>query len=168
MHPTSMQAIQSFKDLFLPNIPIDGGKILDVGSRDINGTYRELFGNWLYVGLDMEPGPGVDLVPDDIYKWSELEDSTFDAVISGQTFEHIEHPSRTIAEIERVVKRNGHVCIVAPSAGPRHDYPQDYRRYDITAMREMVTAVNLIVESCEINPAGIWKDCVLVARKVQY
>jgi len=37
------------------------GRILDVGSRDINGTVRPLF-TGEYIGLDMQEGENVDVL----------------------------------------------------------------------------------------------------------
>jgi hypothetical protein len=34
--------------------------VVEIGSRDINGGVRDLFGDARYVGLDLHPGPGVD------------------------------------------------------------------------------------------------------------
>ena len=44
-------------------------KILDVGSYDVNGNYRSIFESMghKYNGLDMERGPNVDIVPQNIY-----------------------------------------------------------------------------------------------------
>src|SRR6478672_10719054 len=39
-------------------------RVVDIGSYDVNGSYRTLFGNpaWSYQGVDLEAGPGVDIV----------------------------------------------------------------------------------------------------------
>lgn len=106
-------------------------RILDVGSYDVNGNYRGLF-NGIdadYIGLDVEIGPNVDYVPDDPYKWDELEDGSFDYVISGNAFEHIEYPWLTICEIYRKLKDGGFVCILAPNSIHEHRYPIDCYRY---------------------------------------
>lgn len=49
-------------------------KILDIGSYNQNGTYRELLNSdrYVYTGLDMEKGPNVDIVPKDIYAWEDI------------------------------------------------------------------------------------------------
>ena len=39
------------------------GAVLEFGSRFVNGGVRDLFGE-PYIGLDIEPGPGVDVVAD--------------------------------------------------------------------------------------------------------
>ena len=68
--------------------------ILDVGSFDVNGTYKTLFSwsNWKYTGADISPGPNVDVVLDENYEWAMFQDGQFDVVVSGQAFEHIECP----------------------------------------------------------------------------
>ncbi|MCX5809877.1 MAG: glycosyltransferase [Proteobacteria bacterium] len=98
----------------------------------MNGTYKEIFSDaakYLYTGLDVNPGPNVDYVPSDPYSWPELQDESFDVIISGQAFEHIEYPWMIIEEMNRVLKKNGLICIVAPSRGPEHKYPVDCWRY---------------------------------------
>ena len=48
--------------------------VLDVGSFDVNGTYRDLIPDaWSYVGLDIRPGPNVDVVVADPYNWAEAQ-----------------------------------------------------------------------------------------------
>jgi 2-polyprenyl-3-methyl-5-hydroxy-6-metoxy-1,4-benzoquinol methylase len=85
-------------------------KVLDIGSYDVNGSYRKIFSDskYEYTGLDMAAGPNVDIVPDSIYDWKEIGDNSYDLVVSGQTFEHIEYPWLTIKEIERVLYPGGY------------------------------------------------------------
>jgi SAM-dependent methyltransferase len=37
---------------------------LECGARDVNGTVRDLFPNTVWTGVDIGPGPGVDVVAD--------------------------------------------------------------------------------------------------------
>ena len=106
-------------------------KVLDVGSYDVNGSYKKLFEGTCvnYVGLDMEMGPNVDYVPADPYRWEEIEDNSIDYVISGNAFEHIEYPWLTIKEIYRVLRAGGIACILAPNSINEHRYPTDCYRY---------------------------------------
>jgi hypothetical protein len=48
----------------LSRYAIDAGTGVDIGSMNVNvnGMYRHLFPAWRYIGVDMEPGPGVDIV----------------------------------------------------------------------------------------------------------
>lgn len=61
--------------------------VLEIGSLDINGTVRDFFPNSpRYVGVDVEQGPGVDLVAhgEDL----DLPDNDFTTVVSAECFEH--------------------------------------------------------------------------------
>lgn len=137
-----------FRELLEKNYQQDTIKLLDVGSYGVNGTYKEIFSDsprYLYTGLDVTPGPNVDYVPSDAYRWSGLEDESFDAIISGQAFEHIEYPWLIIEEMNRVLKTNGLICIVAPSRGPEHKYPVDCWRYYPDGFRALAKWVHLDV-----------------------
>jgi SAM-dependent methyltransferase len=84
----------------------------------------------------MTDGQNVDVVAKDPYKFP-LESASFDLVISGQAFEHIEFPWLTIREIERVLKPGGLAIIIAPSSGPEHRYPSDCWRFYPDGMRAL-------------------------------
>ncbi|MDR0449309.1 MAG: class I SAM-dependent methyltransferase [Rickettsiales bacterium] len=111
-------------------------RVLDVGSQDVgNGSYRDLVPAGAdYVGLDIEAGKNVNLVPDDIYNWAELADNSFDVVISGQAFEHTEFFWLTAAEMARVLKPGGILILIAPYRWPRHRWPVDCYRFDADGM----------------------------------
>ena len=82
-------------------------KILDIGSMDVNGSYKDIFSekNWTYHGADMEKGKNVDILLDNPYFWDNLQSESYDVVISGQTFEHIEVFWITILQINRILKK---------------------------------------------------------------
>ena len=83
---------------------------------------------WEYSGLDVEKGPNVDIVVENPYDW-EIPDSSYDVVISGQAFEHIEFFWLTFLEMARVLKPQGLIILIAPSRGPQHRYPVDCWRF---------------------------------------
>jgi len=143
--------------------------ILDLGSQDVNGSYKELFTKpgWHYLGLDMAPGKNVDLVLADPYNWTEIPSASVDIVISGQAFEHIEFIWLTIQEIARVLKPGGQTCILAPSAGGEHKYPVDCWRIYPDGMRALAKYAGLTVVSAVTDwaDAGEWKNTMLVASK---
>ncbi len=151
MHQSSFHIILRFRKLVEKNFSDRQIRILDVGSYGVNGTYREIFADpekYSYTGLDVNPGPNVDYVPSDPYHWTKLPDQSFDVIVSGQAFEHIEYPWLIIEEISRVLKKNGLACIVAPSRGPEHKYPVDCWRYYPDAFRALAKWANLeVIES---------------------
>lgn len=163
MHPTSMNNMQRFRDAY---IKAKGLNILDVGSLDVNGNFKGLFIGHNYTGLDIVPGRNVDYVAEDPYVW-KLDDNSFDVVISGSTFEHIQYPELTMNEIERVLKVDGLICLIAPSSGPNHGYPEDYRRYDVASFKALLEGRQFKVLECIINGRRPWYDCVLIAQKIE-
>jgi len=156
---------------------LDAGKklrILDVGSQDVNGSYRALFDhpNWTYIGADQAAGTNVDIVLASRYCWKELEAKSFDVVISGQAFEHMEYFWVAMFEISRVLKQGGLCCIIAPSAGFEHRYPVDCWRFFPDGFRALCAYAYLeyvhgFTESGEQldQESALWKDTVCIARK---
>jgi len=151
--------------------------VLDIGSYDVNGSYKQFFQDprYSYTGLDMEAGTNVDIVATTPYHWPTLEDESFDVVISGQALEHIEFFWATFSEIIRVLKRGGLICILAPRGFIRHRYPVDCYRFDADGLVALAKYANLkiIHASTNLAPVGAsleWysvedADSMLIAEK---
>ncbi len=108
------------------------GRILEIGSRQaVNqnelADLRNLFSGSGYIGLDMQKGPGVDLVAS--AEKLPFPDKSFDLVFCLETLEHTEKPWLICAEIERVLKPNGIAIISSQQNFPIHLHPSDYFRY---------------------------------------
>jgi SAM-dependent methyltransferase len=123
MHPSSFNAMKYFVERYLDNN--EQLDILDVGSYDVNGTYKPLFQspNWHYVGLDVAEGPNVDIVSTSPYDFGLHK--LFDVVISGNCLEHVESPWKWIKEVEKVTKKNGIICVITPFSVGEHRHPVD-------------------------------------------
>lgn len=171
MHRNSYRKMEWFKNTYLhKSNKLD---ILDVGSLDGKGTfnYSTLFNetNWTYTGLDIEGGNNVQIIVTDIYNWFEIEDNSYDVIISGQFFEHLEFFWLAMIQIERVLKPGGYLCIIVPSAGPNHggDMPNCYRFHE-DGLKAMAKYVDLEVLHASVDnrsEANPWNDACLVARK---
>jgi len=176
MHKSSMLRMEWFIHTYVTNAyltpPI---RILDIGSLGIP-NYRDLFTNIKidYIGLNMVGGPNVDLVVENPYKWDELQNASFDIVVSGQVFEHIEFPWLTMQEISRVLKPNGFCCIIAPNGEGRHRAPTDCWRFYEDGMLALAkyacfeplhVSVNCAPANATEEWFSPWKDCILVAKK---
>lgn len=178
MHKSSMMRMKWFFDEYASKIDKENVKILDVGSYNVNGSYKELFsdGKYNYTGLDMEKGPNVDIVLNKSYDWSQIESDYYDIVISGQAFEHIEFFWITMSEMARVLKKDGLICIITPNGFGEHRYPVDCYRFFSDGMIALARYVNLDVLHAHTNCAPInskekeWysencADSILVAIK---
>ncbi len=110
--------------------------VLDVGSLDVNGTYRAIVERrgWHYTGLDTQPGPNVDVVADNPYRYP-FEDDTFSVVISGSTMEHVGQIWRWVPELVRVLRPGGMLAIITHTQWPYHPYPLDCWRVMPDGMR---------------------------------
>lgn len=90
--------------------------VLEIGSYDVNGSIRPLFAAAAqYVGCDVRPGPGVDLVghPADI----AVDGPGPTIVICCEALEHDSEPERTIAAAERLLQPGGRIIITAAGLG---------------------------------------------------
>lgn len=167
MHPSSYETMEKFCDKYLSKD--QNLKILDIGSFDRNGDYN--YGNilnapnWTYKGLDLKPGNNVDIVVEDPYFWVEIEDNSFDVIVSGQAFEHNEFFWLTLEEIKRVLKPGGLLCIIVPSTGPVHRNPVDCYRFNETAMKAMANYIDFEIIETKSNDVPMWRDSTLIARK---
>ena len=153
MHESSLLRMEWFIKTYLE--PERRYHVLDVGSYGVNGTYRHLFpqNRFQYVGLDISPGPNVDIVPNNIYNWNEIQDDQFDIVISGQAFEHIEFFWLTIQEMVRVLNKGGLICIIAPNGFGEHRYPVDCWRFFSDGMIALARYTSLTVIHAHTNAA---------------
>lgn len=105
-------------------------KIIDIGSYDVNGSYKPFFSrpNWQYVGVDLAAGPNVDVALTSPYRLP-FDSHSVDVIVSGQAFEHIEFFWLTWLEMVRILKPGGLIFLLAPSRGYEHRHPQDCWRF---------------------------------------
>lgn len=92
--------------------------VVEIGSRDLNGSVRELFATPAYVGLDVVAGPGVDVVIDlDGPPWAPAE--LVDAVVSCEVLEHVADWSTILAEAASYLRLGGRLILTAAGPGRR-------------------------------------------------
>ena len=142
-------------------------RILDVGSYNVNGDHRPLFNNpnWEYVGIDLEPGPNVDVIARSEYSFG-LEAESFDVVISSNVAEHVRDIFAWIKEIARVTKKGGTICIITPSRIDEHRFPLDCWRIMPDGLVYMFQIAKLhIVKTVQIDYNTSFRFTVGVARK---
>lgn len=112
------------------------GNVLEVGGYDVNGSLRDIVPHAIVT--DMREGPNVDIVcsAEDLLKVFEKE--TFDAVVSTEALEHMEHWQDALVAMWGVLKQNGWLLITMASVNKRyHGYPGDYVRLKEEHVREI-------------------------------
>lgn len=58
-----------------------------------------------------------------------IKSGYIDSVICTQVFEHVFEPEIFLNEINRVLKKNGHLLLTLPFVWDKHKKPYDYSRY---------------------------------------
>jgi SAM-dependent methyltransferase len=98
------------------HLPVDAERVLEFGSRNINGTARTLVPDAEYVGVDISDGDGVDIVDD--AATVHIPGKKFDVVVCAEVFEHANDKTcEAIAANAANHLRKGGVFI-ATMAGP--------------------------------------------------
>ncbi|MBD8679944.1 methyltransferase domain-containing protein [Sphingomonas sp. CFBP 13720] len=72
-----------------------------------------------YVGMDIYPGSGVDVIHDfDVFPYPFADDS-FDAIVSKSSLEHVDDVVKTVVELYRILKPGGILEVWVPHySGP--------------------------------------------------
>ena len=114
------------------------GPILEVGSYQVPGqealaNLRPLFPGRKYIGMDVRPGPGVDLVAD--VEELPQASSSIGTVVALSTFEHVPHFWRGFDEVRRVLRPDGVLVVSVPFYLHIHAYPNDYWRFTPEALK---------------------------------
>lgn len=131
MHENHFSKMNWFKNSFLSHYM--QLNILDIGSLNNidSDNYKLIFNvpNWNYVGLDIVEGNNVDIVVKDIYNFEEIENDSFDVVVSSYFFEYLKFYWKTMCEIKRILKKGGYVCIIVSSSVNNNRTTQSYNKF---------------------------------------
>lgn len=90
-------------------------KVLDIGSFDVNGNEKPWFEDCEFIGLDIGPGKGVDVVcPANEY---DAPDESFDTIISCECWEHNPFYKESIQNAVRMLKPGGYFIFTCATTG---------------------------------------------------
>ncbi len=177
MHASSIEKMSRVAKL-LKNIFQTSGKkcrIIDIGG--INSySYKEFFDDvmeceylTMNVRFSSDAPQLADITVDKAYTWPELQDASYDAVISGQTFEHIEFFWCTLLEMQRILVPGGLLAVTAPSHWQEHRSPYDCYRFYADGFLAMAKFIGMETVYCYAEHEKFTQrrhgDAILVARK---
>lgn len=122
------------------------GNVLEVGSLNVNGSPRSIFGDRSrfpsYVGVDMREGKDVDRVAN--ANALPFVDTSFDVVICAEMIEHDARFWVSMQEMSRVLRSGGHLILTTCGLNfPRHEYPSDYFRFTVDALKVLADFARL-------------------------
>jgi SAM-dependent methyltransferase len=99
-----------------------GKRVLDLGCRSGALTRHFVDGNEV-VGLDVDAVAlakaaelGIDGVQGNVEEPLPFDDASFDAVIAGELFEHLQFPDTLVREVRRVLRPGGVIVGSVPNA----------------------------------------------------
>lgn len=115
--------------------------IYEFGSLQVPGQegyadLRVFFPDKKYIGADMRPGTGVDVILN--LHTIDLPSKSVGSVLCLDTLEHVEYPRRALAEIHRILDDDGILILSSVMDFPIHDYPQDYWRFTPEGFRSLL------------------------------
>lgn len=108
------------------------GDLLDFGCGA--KPYRDLFSHCSkYVGCDIMAS-GHDHTKEEIDVFYDgvslpFENESFDSIFSSEVFEHVSNLNVIIPELNRVLKKGGHMLVTVPFVWEEHEIPYDYKRF---------------------------------------
>jgi SAM-dependent methyltransferase len=128
---------------------------LEVGSLQAGATVS--FRDWFtdspdsYLGVDMQPGPGVDRVVDLSGDHSEVAKKLpgrFASIFCLSVLEHCRQPFRMAENLQRLLQEDGVIYVSVPFAWEIHEYPRDFWRFCPDGVRELFAAIEFDEDAC--------------------
>jgi SAM-dependent methyltransferase len=133
-----------------------GKRVLDLGCRSGALTRHFLEGNEV-VGLDVDRAAlakaealGIEPIQANVEEPLPFENASFDAVVAGELFEHLQFPDALVSEIHRVLRPRGVIVGSVPNAyrlqgrlrfllgRPPEDDPTHLQMFSPAAVRDLL------------------------------
>jgi SAM-dependent methyltransferase len=136
----------------------ENAKILEVGSRDVNGTTKEVLSRRAreYIGIDIFEGRGVDKILDVKALTNSFDVQSFNVVTSTEMLEHCDDWQWALFQMVAVLKIGGILLITTRSPGfELHDYPKDYWRFSAADFEKIFSPIGDII-ALQSDMTGGW------------
>lgn len=134
---------------------VRGRSVLEMGALNVNGSVRplvEALRPAKYVGIDVVPGPGVDVICDAGQAVERFGRASFDIVISTEMLEHVADWRPAVRAMKDVLRPGGLLLLTTRSLGfPVHHFPLDLWRFELDDVRRIFADMD--VEVLEPDPA---------------
>lgn len=148
----------------LTQAEVDGKRIIDIGSLNVNGSARDAIINYHpaeYIGTDLVPGFCVDVVLPAEQLLEVFQPESFDIVISTEMLEHCGDWRLIIHNMKSLVKRGGSILITTRSKGfPYHEWPIDHWRFELSDMQQIFADFIIISLQSDPKEPGVFMKVV--------
>lgn len=162
MHPGAFEFVGRFATR-------DAISVVEIGSRDINGSVRCHFPVADYIGLDLIAGPSVDVVCDAL---NYEPPQKVDLVVCCEVFEHCSYWGELLNHVSSWLTPGGRIIITC--AGPGREphsaidggalHPDEH--YANISARELSDELhNAGFKQIEVSGNEYWKDTYAIAMK---
>jgi len=124
----------------LNKMTLSSCSVLEVGSCDVNGSLRRRVEPYSasYIGVDIQPGPGVDRLCDAADLEATFGRECFDLILCTEVLEHVAEWRTAVQNIKAVLRPGGTLLLTTRSRGfGYHGYPYDFWRYEPEDIRRI-------------------------------
>jgi 2-polyprenyl-3-methyl-5-hydroxy-6-metoxy-1,4-benzoquinol methylase len=151
-----------------------GDRIIDVGGG--NGQMLRYLGvkkatviDISSSGLNIAGKLGYKTIKSDIRKRFPISDGRYDIVLCLEVLEHLEEPSKTLCEIQRILKLKGILYLSIPNMKP--DGVHHKTRLSLQELEELLNRTGFITVWLHLTPKFKWtpiKDIMRGKKKFKY
>jgi SAM-dependent methyltransferase len=142
---------------------VRGKRILEVGARGYG--VRQLLESWgpaQYIGVDVAPGPGVDVVRPIEEVAPDSVGGAFDLVVATEMLEHSRDWQAAISSMKRLCRGGGLLLLTTRSRGfPFHAPPHDFWRFEPEDFRAIFSDCEILSIEADGTEPGVF----VLARK---
>lgn len=133
---------------------------LEIGTKyGPTQSIRELFPDSDYTGLDMEDGPGVDVVMDLTQNFNSIHKAlggkSFNTIFCLSVLEHCSNPFLMCENMTRLLNRDGVLYVSVPFSWKFHEYPSDYWRFTPEGIRLLFPQLRFSAETSNLSTSEI-------------
>lgn len=136
-----------------------GKAVLEVGSQEVNGSFREFVEPEAaaYIGVDIVPGRGVDMICEARDLVRTFGRGAFDLVICTELLEHVEDWRTVVRNLKLVTAVGGLIALTTRMPGfAYHAYPEDHWRFTAADLGTMFADCAIVEVREHPNDRGVY------------
>lgn len=152
------EACVLFVARYLDRSAVENRSVVELGAGGVG--LRPLLRAWSprrYVGVDIAPGPNIDVVSRAEDLLEVLPAGEFDVVLSTEMLEHVLDWRKVVSNIKALCAPGGRVVLTTRSAGyPYHGAPWDFWRYEVADMRDIFADFTIQAVESDAQEPGVF------------